>query len=143
MIPSTPIADPQAAAAVPAPGPLAAEQPVPAAGEPGTGLGHPDRTPFLKTVPYTCPVPLSRAGEPRHSAGMAAGRGTALALNIGPGGMLLVTNEPLATDQVLRVQVPTGVPGRGTPTLVEVRWTSPLPVEPTGPSHLVGVRFLF
>jgi len=69
--------------------------------------------------------------------------GQAVAVNIGPGGLLLFMEHDPAPRQAFNVQLPATPPGPRMSTSVEVRWTRPLPLEEEEEQrYLVGVRFL-
>ncbi len=67
----------------------------------------------------------------------------ALSLNISSGGMLLLMEQPLEVERVLRIHVPTPVPYATTPTLAEVRWVRKVPFGDQDGVSFVGVKFLF
>lgn len=66
---------------------------------------------------------------------------TALSLNISSGGILLLTDVPLQTDQVLKIAVPS-VSNSVTPTLAEARWVRKVPFEQSKDLYFVGMKFL-
>jgi len=69
--------------------------------------------------------------------------GQAVAVNIGPGGLLLFMEHDPAPRQAFNVQLPATPVGPCVSTSVEVRWTRPLPLEEEEEQrYLVGVRFL-
>lgn len=98
---------------------------------------HCERVALLRPIPYeTTVLEGSEAGR---------GEGRALSLNISSGGMLLLMEQALEIDQVLKVYVPTPISLAETPTLAEVRWTRRLPFgrgAGAGP-YLVGLKFMF
>ena len=67
----------------------------------------------------------------------------ALSVNISSGGMLLLMEQPLEVDRVLRINVPTPVRDAVTPTLAEVRWVRKVPFSDQDGVSFVGVKFLF
>ena len=69
-------------------------------------------------------------------------RGDALLVNISSTGMLLLLDQPLATGQELRVQVPTPLAMVKTPARAEVRWTRKIRMDGAESRYFVGVRFL-
>ena len=94
-----------------------------------------DRFPLMRPVPYE---PSAATGE----AGSMAGRPrTGLTINVGSGGMCLLTDWEPAIDQVLRVEFPMPAAVAGTPTLAEVRWKRPVPLGRNG-LYFVGVKFV-
>lgn len=68
-------------------------------------------------------------------------QGNALSINVSSGGMLLLVGHPARERQILEIRVPTAA-GTTTPTLAEVRWAKPVPVEEGEGLYLAGVRFL-
>ncbi len=68
-------------------------------------------------------------------------QGDALSINVSSGGMLLLVGHPTRERQILEIRVPTPA-GTTAPTLAEVRWTKPIPVEEGESLYLAGVRFL-
>ncbi len=67
----------------------------------------------------------------------------ALSLNISSGGMLLLMEQPLEVERVLRIDVPTPVRDATVPTLAEVRWVRKVPFSAQDGVSFVGVKFLF
>ena len=67
----------------------------------------------------------------------------ALSVNISSGGMLLLMEQPLEVERVLRLDVPTPVRNATTPTLAEVRWVRKVPFSDQDGVSFVGVKFLF
>src|SRR2546422_3432305 len=79
-----------------------------------------DRFPLMRPVPYEPRAAISEAGS-------IGGRPrTGLPINVGGGGMCLLTDWEAAIDQVLRVQFPMPAAGARTATLAQVRWQRPL-----------------
>ena len=103
---------------------------------------HADRVSLLKPVPYTLSSLIEQKTEHGPMSDVKTRDGTALGVNAGPGGLLLLMTNPVSADQVLRIQVPTSLPLLRTPTLVDVRWTKKLPLDRARAVFLVGVRFL-
>lgn len=68
-------------------------------------------------------------------------QGEALSLNISAGGMLLMMDQALPARQVLELHMPASTVVN-VPTLVEVCWTRPVPIEDDAMRYLVGVKFL-
>jgi hypothetical protein len=69
--------------------------------------------------------------------------GQAVAVNIGPGGLLLFMEHDPAPRQAFDVQLPVTPVGPCMSTSVEVCWARPLPLEEEEEQrYLVGVRFL-
>ena len=63
-------------------------------------------------------------------------------MNISAGGMLLFMDQAPPVQQVFEVRVPASKIVK-TPTLVEVCWTRPIPIEDYDKRrYLVGVKFL-
>lgn len=104
--------------------------------------GHEDRVSLLRPVPYTFTSMIEEATERDATAKLNNRAGTALGLNLGPGGLLILMSEPVSLGQVLRVRVPTSLPHLSTPTLVDVRWKKRLPLDRASSIYLVGLRFL-
>jgi len=68
--------------------------------------------------------------------------GQAVAVNIGPGGLLLFMEHDPAPRQAFNVQLPATPVGPCVSTSVEACWTRPLPLEEEEEQrYLVGVRF--
>lgn len=101
---------------------------------------HEDRQVLLRKVPYEYTSDIESDLFLAHLP--AFRKGTALSLNISPGGMLLLMRDAPELDQVLKVEVPTPVQHARTPTLAEVRWTRQIPLTQLEDLHLVGIRFL-
>ena len=94
-----------------------------------------DRFPLMRPVPYEPSAGVSEAGS-------TEGRPrTGLSINVGSGGMCLLTDWEPAIDQVLRVELPMPAVVAGTPTLAEVRWKRPVPLGRNG-LYFVGVKFV-
>ena len=99
---------------------------------------HTERAALLRSILYE--MISSEQGN-----NVAAKDGRALSLNISSGGMLILTDQAPAVEQVLKVYVPTPVAIAETPTLAEVRWTRRLPFGKSNGNgmHFVGLKFLF
>jgi len=94
-----------------------------------------DRFPLMRPVPYEPSAAVSEEGS-------TTGRPrTGLSINVGSGGMCLLTDWEPAIDQVLRVEFPVSAAVAGTPTLAEVRWKRPVPLGQNG-LYFVGVKFV-
>lgn len=61
-------------------------------------------------------------------------------IDVSEGGLCLLTQEPLQTAQIVKLNLPLPKVDVTTPTLAEVRWVQR---EKSGPNHKVGLRFLF
>ncbi|TLY45934.1 MAG: PilZ domain-containing protein [Nitrospirae bacterium] len=94
-----------------------------------------DRFPLMRPVPYEPRAAISEAGS------MGGRPRTGLTINVGSGGMCLLTDWEPAIDQVLRVEFPMPAVVAGTPTLAEVRWKRPVPFGRNG-LYFVGVKFV-
>ncbi len=68
-------------------------------------------------------------------------QGHAVSINVSSGGMLLLVGHPARERQILEIRVPTPA-GTTTPTLAEVCWSKPLPLEESESLWLAGIRFL-
>jgi hypothetical protein len=98
---------------------------------------HSDRAALLRPILYEMTTPVEAPAESTHS-------GKALSLNISSGGILVLMEQAPATEQVMKVYVPTPVTAAETPTLAEVRWTRRLPFGKTnGGAYFVGLKFMF
>ncbi len=104
--------------------------------------GHEDRVSLLRPIAYTFSSMIEEATERNGTAKLTNRTGTALGLNLGPGGILVLMGEPVSLGQVLRVRVPASLPHLSTPTLVDVRWSKRLPLDRASSAYLVGLRFL-
>lgn len=71
-------------------------------------------------------------------------KGKATVIDLGRGGMLLLINQELAVDVVMKIGMITPIPRVVIPTLVDVRWTRKAPpvIAKGKPLYFVGVRFL-
>lgn len=67
--------------------------------------------------------------------------GQAVAVNIGPGGLLLFMGHAPMPRQAFNVQLPATQVGPRISTSVEACWTRPLRLEEEEQRYLVGVRF--
>jgi hypothetical protein len=68
--------------------------------------------------------------------------GHAVAVNVGPGGLLLFMGQAPTPRQAFKVHLPATQQGPRISRLVEARWTRPLRLEEKEQRYLVGVRFL-
>jgi len=94
-----------------------------------------DRFPLMRPVPYE---PSAAVSEPGSTTGRPR---TGLSINVGSGGMCLLTDWEPAIHQVLRVEFPVPATVAGAPTLAEVRWKRPVPLGQNG-LYFVGVKFV-
>lgn len=94
-----------------------------------------DRFPLMRPVPYEPRADIREAGS------MAGWPRTGLTINVGSGGMCLLTDWEPEIQQVLRVEFPTPPTRARTPTLAEVRWKRPVPLRRNG-FYFVGVKFV-
>src|SRR5256885_16981822 len=85
-----------------------------------------DRFPLMRPVPYEPRAAISEAGS------MGSRPKTRLTINVGSGGMCLLTDLEPANDQGLRGGFPLPAAGAGTPTPAEVRWKRPVPLGRNG-----------
>ena len=114
---------------------------------------HRERYALMRSIPYevtTIIEGLERQddddeGEMRLAPQVTRGsHGTALSVNIGSGGMLLLMEEDPRIESVVKLHVPTPILTAKTPTLAEVRWVRRLPFEDDGSHNLyfVGMKFI-
>ena len=68
--------------------------------------------------------------------------GQAVAVNVGPGGLLLFMGHAPTPQQAFKVDLPATQLGPRISKLVEACWTRPLRLEEKEQRYLVGVRFL-
>jgi len=94
-----------------------------------------DRTPLLCHVRFirsTTASPLVNLGTPTHDG---------VAINIGTGGLCVLTEAELSTGDVLRLAIPLPAQQAHTPTLGLVRWLKRLSFTRSQVS-CVGVQFM-
>jgi PilZ domain len=94
-----------------------------------------DRFPLMRPVPYEPNAAVSKVGR------MAGWPRTGLTINVGSGGMCLLTDWEPEIQQMLRVEFPTPPTMAQTPTLAEVRWKRRVPLGRNS-LYFVGVKFV-
>jgi len=103
--------------------------------EPGhQGYRRQERAALVGFVPYEMREFLGEDSIVIH-------QGEALSLNISDGGMLLMMDQAPPARQVFELHMPASTVVK-VPTLVEVCWTRPVPIEDDDMRYLVGVKFL-
>ena len=103
---------------------------------------HRDRIALLRTVPYELTALVHAESEVDGGDGVVERQGKALSLNISSGGMLLLMRHRPDVERVIKIHVPTPVSDAKTPTLAEVRWIRPLPMDTLDRLYFVGMRFV-
>lgn len=109
-------------------------------GEPRHTQHHRDRIALIRRVQYETMV-----SDPLNvETASSCIQGEALSLNISSKGMLVLMDRVPRRDEVVRLMVPSPIGSVNTPTLADVRWTSPLPLvkETAQPLYFVGLRFI-
>jgi hypothetical protein len=96
-------------------------------------LQHPDRVALIRPVQYEIAGPANFSAIP-------SGPRSAFTVNVGNGGLCLLTGMPPAPTTVLRLSRPYADRGDGPETFAEVRWLRCLPPETA--MYLMGVKFL-
>ncbi len=82
--------------------------------------------------------------EPPDGERITFHRGYAISGNVSSTGMLLILPHTPRSQQILEVDVPSPTSRKGPRlTLVEVRWTREIDVDPGAHMCLAGVKFLF
>ena len=95
-----------------------------------------ERIDLLRLIPYNVIASDSQDVPVEH-------HGMALLMNITSQGLLLVMEEPLETDQVVSVRVPTPSDPITVPTLAEVRWIENVLLDERDNRYLVGLKYIF
>lgn len=103
---------------------------------------HKNRHPLLRAVRYMNHVTLCRDRNETADTEDADPTGTALSLNLSPGGMLLLLNDLPTLETILQVWVPSAGEEVEIPCLAEVRWFRSVPFPNGGSCYLAGLRFL-
>ena len=94
-----------------------------------------ERVAFMGSCPYEISESISHESIAIH-------KGEALSMNISAGGMLLFMDQAPPVQQVFELRVPASKLVKA-PTLVEVCWIRPIPIEDYEKRrYLVGVKFL-
>ena len=87
-----------------------------------------------------CPFELTKLVD-SNTAKLTTGSGHAI--NRSVRGMLLLLPEPVNKRQVVEIQLPSEAKKKQSTKLVEVCWTSPIPVSARVKMYLAGSRLLF
>jgi hypothetical protein len=96
-------------------------------------LQHPDRVALIRPVQFEVAGPVNFNHLP-------IGPRTAFTVNVGNGGLCLLTGSPPAPESILRLSRPRCDARRGPYAFAEVRWIRCLP--PESAMYFMGVKFL-
>lgn len=100
-------------------------------------LEHRERVPFMRSITYEMP------SDPEQLR-LTSQQGRVLSLNLSSGGILFLTEVRFEPGQILKVHVPSSISNViQTPTLAQVCWRRPVPLDPYGDLYFVGVKFVF
>ncbi len=97
-----------------------------------------DRYPLMRLVHFN---PSAHRFEGDHESREGRAENVGLVINVGSGGLCMLTEWAPTMGEVVRIYVPTPAPLAQTPTLAEVRWVRVLPPGFEG-GNAVGLKFL-
>ena len=94
---------------------------------------HPDRVALIRPIQYEVAGPVNFSGTP-------IGPRTAFTVNVGNGGLCLLTAAPPAPETIVRLCRPTPDHYARRPVIAEVRWLRSLPIDSI--MYFMGVKFV-